>query len=106
MSAKNTIDFKILDDGSLQSIFSDSNTEIYNAIGDFSVQRASNVEWETVKGTSGWSVRCHAFPKRALRLVNGRVKVSTRGKLKLFKSRESAIESEIRHFWDLIKGVK
>lgn len=102
----NTMQFKIFEDGSLQCIHNDRLNPIYNAIGDFEVSRASDVEWETVRKSSGWSVRSHANPQRALRFVGGRVKVSTRGRLKLFKTREAAIKSELANFWDLIKGAK
>jgi hypothetical protein len=94
------LEIKIDPEGNFQSIHDDQLNELCNDLGAVSVERASNVEWES----GGWTVRSHKDPQRALRLVEGCVIVSneTEAPIQHFETREAAIQSELKNFWALI----
>lgn len=67
------------------------------------VQRASNVEYETVDGRNGWTVRSAKDPELALRVSDGcPCGPSRTGVVLTFQTREEALNEEVRHFWGLI----
>lgn len=106
-----SIELMVAPNGDVRSVYEDSRLEIFEAMkGKMSVQRASNVEWETVDGEGGWSVRAAHDPDLAVRciLAGGgyRRVVSKIGDILLYTTREAALEIEQKHFWELLPNVQ
>jgi hypothetical protein len=106
------IAIKFSPDGKARCIYKDEHLNVYDALGDLKVQRASNVEWEKIGGlglcdlAEGWSVRSAHDPELAIRIVleNGQYRkvVSKEGEICLFLTRGAALENEIEQFWALL----
>jgi hypothetical protein len=105
------IELMVAPNGDVRSVYDDARLEVFEAMkGKMSVQRASNVEWETLEDTSGWSVRAAHDPELAIRCILGdgmykRVASKT-GDILLFTTREAALEAEQDHFWELLPGTE
>jgi hypothetical protein len=97
-------------EGRARSIYKDETKSVVDALGAAKVARASNVEWEELHGDKGWTVRSAHDPELAIRLVilRGayRQVVSREGLVAVFLTREAALESEVRFFWDLLPPTK
>ena len=105
------IELVITPSGDIRSVYDDSRLELFGQLkGKMSVKRASIVEWEELNEDSGWTVRAFHDPDLAIRLVveNGayRQEVRHEGTLAVFTTREAALESEMRFFWDLLPEEK
>ncbi len=97
---KRTIQVQI-SGNNITSIYDDVILKLLPKIGGKikKVKRLSHVEYEN----GGWTVRSAANRSQlALRLHDGRVVVSRRGKIKIFKTRKEALKNEVRMVWKLI----
>jgi hypothetical protein len=106
--APSGIAIKFSPDGTARCIYKDEHVNMYDALGDLKVQRASNVEWERCEDQEieGWSVRAAHNPELAIRIVleNCQFKkiVSIEGEICLFETRKDALENEVEYFWELL----
>jgi len=101
------IELMVAPNGDVRSVYDDSRLQVFEGLkGNMTVQRASNVEWETVEDTSGWSVRAAHDPELALRAIledGGYHRVVSKvGDVLLYSTREAALEAEQDHFWELL----
>jgi hypothetical protein len=100
------IEMLVMPDGTSRCVYKDELIDVYDAIGPKKVKRASNVEWETVDGQGGWTVRSAHDVDLAIRvqLRDGAYHkvVSRAGEILLFNTREAALENEVEFFWELL----
>lgn len=107
MNAK-VIDIEIDEDGTLRAVYDDDLLDLAEDMGARvrSVERLSHVEWETVDGESGWSVRSARDAALAIREVKDEkgnlcYRPAYAGPLVLFCARADALRAERRFAWDL-----
>lgn len=100
------VELEIGPTGTIRTIYKDEKLPLLHDLGKVTVKRASNVEWEEISGQSGWTVRAAHDPELAIRLVIRdcafRQVVAKEGDIAVFVSREAALESEERFFWELL----
>lgn len=90
-------------DGTMETIYQDGVAEALGAKTQ-EVRRASNVEFETIDGRSGWTVRAAHDPSLALRTTDWcRWAPSREGTIVTFKTREEALTEEVKAFWGLLE---
>lgn len=99
------LELMISQDGSIRTIYKDTNISLLQDIGEVTVTRASDVEWEVGKG---WTVKAHHNSKLAIRKRAAVWVVSDNTQLELvyFPLRADAIEAELKHFWELLPPKK
>jgi hypothetical protein len=92
------IAIKFSPDGKARCIYKDEHLNVYDALGDLKVQRASNVEWEKIGGLGLCDLA------EGIVLENGQYRkvVSKEGEICLFLTRGAALENEIEQFWALL----
>lgn len=108
-SMKNQFELEIGPDGTIKTIYQDGIEEFAQELGAevSSVCRASHVEFEQAWKRRGWSVRSAKDPNFALREVddgNARWLPTAFGRIKLFHTREEALEEEVKFFWELLNA--
>lgn len=100
------IELEITPTGLIRTIYKDDRVPFINSLGGhWRVKRASNVEWEEIGHTSGWTVRAVHNPELAIRWVKScllNLHVSVEGPIRFFETREDALISEEHFFFDLL----
>lgn len=97
MSNKDVI--VVSEDGTSMAIYSDERIDMFKEVGDVSIKKVSDVEWEN----GGWSVRSTHDPELAIRLNSQNQQVVSReGSLVIFPKRAEALDKEVELFWELI----
>ena len=101
------LELHINNKGNIEAMYQEGLAETLDA-EIIRVQRASQIEWETVEGRSGrsgWTVRSTVNPKLALRVTDWcRWAPREEGTLVMFQNRSEAIEEEKKFFWQLLIG--
>jgi hypothetical protein len=102
---KDTFDIIINKDGSIDAVYQDGLADALGA-EETRICRVSNVEWEENDGKKGWTVRSAHSPSYCyLRrsAIDGYIEVTTNGHghPAMFKTREDALEWEVKFFWEL-----
>lgn len=97
---KDKFELRIGPGGIVESIYQDGLVEALDAKTK-TVERASNVEWETDGKDMGWTVRSAALPHLALRHTHGVIIASDcpQYDVVFFSTRERALEEEVAYFW-------
>lgn len=119
---KDKIELEIDEDGTIRTIHQEGIEDFADAMGgEISTScRASNVEWEefsTNPDDRGWTVRSAYDNELAarelliaphLKFGEGEIVCSRDRKLEIhcFRTREAAIEWELKHFWQLLEPRK
>lgn len=104
------VELEIGPTGTIRTIYKDEKLPLLNDLGEVTVKRASNVEWEQIGEERGWTVRAAHNPQLAIRIVihGGRFAQvvsdadDRNAPVAVFTSREAALESEERFFWKLL----
>lgn len=103
-SMKDEFELRIGPGGIIESIYQDGLAEAIGAETK-TVERASNVEWESDGKNMGWTVRCAADPHLALRRMRASTNTVASKSFDLdvifFQTREEALKEEVEHFWEL-----
>jgi signal recognition particle GTPase len=103
---KETFDLRITDDGSIEGIYQDGLASVLGA-EEAQVCRASNVEWEDVgENCRGWTVRAAHDNNLAIRSDEHQQLVVSRDlqyALFYFQLRDTALEWEVKFFWQLLE---
>jgi len=114
---KKEVELQIDEDGTIRTVHQEGIEEFAESLGgEISTScRASNVEWEEFPDEKGWTVRSAYDPSLALRQsitieesILGRIICSREEKydIHVFKTREKAIEWELKFFWELLAPRK
>ena len=109
MSEFEKAEFEILPSGEVRMMYHDeSSRQVAELLGAkiVDVPRASHVEWEKEGGSAGWSVRAAHDPELAIRAHGTGWALATKGPIKLFDTREAALEAERACFWDLLPRIE
>jgi hypothetical protein len=108
---KDDLEFKILPDGEIQTIYSPGIEQFARDIGaSINIKRASNVEWDVL--CEGWVVTaahdnrlaiCYKKKDGYTSFLNLCVENhTTTGNIAFFDTREEALEAEEKFFWELL----
>lgn len=89
-------------DGTVEALHYPGIERLVSRLGSISsVDRISHVEWETIDGKSGWTVRSSRDPDFALRTSPGGILPLREGPIATYSTREDALRDELRFAWNL-----
>src|SRR4051812_38239017 len=103
------VELEIGEDGVIRTIYNDGLEKFAESLGGeiSTVCRASNVEWETVDGFSGWTIRAAHDKELAIKDVGSSEPVfvcnrNPENRIALFTKRETALKVEVQFFFKLL----